>query len=770
MSSFGTIRFQTANKNLIECKIFALNDDVFDDSQALQLIEGRRYEYELPKSYRLKPQSGVIRPSRSTTNRGLIEPGIFVGLLKLTLLDKSGVELALTHVDVQSTKIDYQTEYQTMLGDITEYCTDLLVQLDSPVEQSYNPDDCNDEATLVQRLYFLKSLVGSDDFCDAVHRVISNPNTRWMEELRERPLASCSRLGRFEMRQVASARRRQHVPAGHSLQSLGSLPEVIEVRDKRDSVDTQENRFIKHALTVFSLTLEDILSKLESLQKKNESLRYPGLTEEVHSLLNYFEEVLSEGFFKEVERPQVLALSSSVLQNKEGYRQILRAWLQFDLAARLSWSGGEDVYGDDEYKGGKRDVATLYEYWGFFKLLDVVCHVFKLEKPATETFLEEGNHSLTMKLKQGKQLDIGGTFNKQGRALNIRFSFNRTFSGAKAYPHGGSWTKQMRPDYTLSLWPQGLKESKHDRGENEAEFQELISHIHFDAKYKVDFLKDAFGQSSDEEALNQEKKEQREGTYKRADLLKMHAYRDAIRRTAGAYILYPGTDDTKPMQGYHELLPGLGAFPLRPQGDDGTPAIQKFLGEVISHVSNRCSQYERKSYQTYHIHKDNSGPEVCEDIPETLEYHCEKEDKKKVERVAPASDQKPYVLVGYYQEKQEEWIQEHALYNIRDNECYSAQMAGAKYALLWNEDHGMQLHKIKSQAPRLVTKQELYEMKYPKPSAAQYYVYELDFENKVSIKLDEALIKKLERASKKPRCIALEDLLMGEVKAFNISS
>ena len=51
----------------------------------------------------------------------------------------------------------------------------------------------------------------------------------------------------------------------------------------------------------------------------------------------------------------------------------------------------------------------------------------------------------------------------------------------------------------------------------------------------------------------------------------MHAYRDAIRRTAGAYVLYPGNDgDDKRFEefdhrGFHEVLPGLGAFAIRPK-------------------------------------------------------------------------------------------------------------------------------------------------------------------------------------------------------------
>ncbi len=50
--------------------------------------------------------------------------------------------------------------------------------------------------------------------------------------------------------------------------------------------------------------------------------------------------------------------------------------------------------------------------------------------------------------------------------------------------------------------------------------------------------------------------------------LKMHAYRDAIRRTAGAYVLYPGDDQPKTKKGFHEIIPGLGAFAIRPSDID----------------------------------------------------------------------------------------------------------------------------------------------------------------------------------------------------------
>jgi predicted component of viral defense system (DUF524 family) len=140
---------------------------------------------------------------------------------------------------------------------------------------------------------------------------------------------------------------------------------------------------------------------------------------------------------------------------------------------------------------------------------------------------------LNLQLKQGKHTALKGVFNSLPlESLISGLSYNRSFGGKKNYPNSGSWTTTLRPDYTLSVWPVGITEA-------DAEKQELIVHIHFDAKYKVDNLIKYITDKSEQE-LDEEKTENRKGVYKNADLLKMHAYKDAIRRTGGAYILYPG--------------------------------------------------------------------------------------------------------------------------------------------------------------------------------------------------------------------------------------
>ena len=52
--------------------------------------------------------------------------------------------------------------------------------------------------------------------------------------------------------------------------------------------------------------------------------------------------------------------------------------------------------------------------------------------------------------------------------------------------------------------------------------------------------------------------------YKDGDIYKMHTYKDAILRSEGAYILYPG-DSSKVFRGVEdEKIPSVGAFPLTP--------------------------------------------------------------------------------------------------------------------------------------------------------------------------------------------------------------
>ena len=103
-------------------------------------------------------------------------------------------------------------------------------------------------------------------------------------------------------------------------------------------------------------------------------------------------------------------------------------------------------------------------------------------KGRIQTRSYETEDDINLDIKQGQMKMIHGQHKTHSRVLNVALYYNRTFGkvAEKDDPihKAGSWTMKMRPDYTLSLWPGYIREA-------EAEHQELVVHIHFDAKYRL---------------------------------------------------------------------------------------------------------------------------------------------------------------------------------------------------------------------------------------------------------------------------------------------
>ena len=496
---------------------------------------------------------------------------------------------------------------------------------------------------------------------------------------------------------------------------IGSVPRRLSVFYKRDTLDVVENRFVKFVLQSFSSFCSIIQ------QCKNAS---PRLINEAELTMNKLNGWLSRGFFLDISDLQTMSLNSPALQRKEGYREILQAWTMSKLAAQITWKGGDNVY-----QAGKRNVAALYEYWVFFKLLDIVKDTFQLEltEEDEKKLVKPDKDNINLELKQGHTIMIGGKFHEASRTLNVYLYYNRTFSTSDQLGKSGSWTTAMRPDYTLSIWPGNIKEA-------EAEEQDLIVHIHFDAKYKLNrillndrlpdethtFEDDDNDLSEEDLLMNREKRDEERGIYKRVDLLKMHAYKDAIRRTSGAYILYPGTEN-KRLKGFHEVLPGLGAFCLSPYSiEKDSKEIEHFLRDILEHMLNRASQRERISYHTYEIY--NSEPSVvCESMPEPYGIN---------RNLIP---EETYVLLGSFRDENHlKWILGNKLYNTRTDTGNGSvrlkqQISSAKYLLLHKDEKQIML-RLGDKGPRVMSKERLNAIDANssyKPSLPYYVVFDV---------------------------------------------
>ena len=707
----GVLRLVQADRKDNSIRILTSEEARQHGEEVIQLLEGHSYDFELLNARdNLRVQSSrVVKPSSIRPTIGRIDTGVETGMLQLVLEDaQSKLPMARGAVEVLSSKINYREDYRGMLSFIADECSELLFDIRASARMRLAPKFKSGEHNLQRQLEFLSAELNSRRFVAALQRVTAMPHQKLQTHWEEQGISRLRKGGRDLARQIGSASARVPIPtdcaAAQHMRLLGvetpSLPRVVSVRRQVESVDTPENRFVKYVLTHF----RDFLKGIESKLSRSVAEDRQRLVRTVHQLQEQLGASLSAAFFKGVSAPTILPLGSPVLQRKAGYRDILLAWIKFDLASELVWKGGDDVYG-----AGKRDMGALYEYWLFFQLLRLFRDKFELATPAARTLFEHTEGGLNLRLKVNEPLGIGGQCLRHARRLQVRFHYNLTHARSDSRSEPGSWTRRMRPDFTLSFWPDGYQLA-------EAEGQELAVHVHFDAKYRVENITELFGDG--DEDLGQEKAEQKRGNYKRVDLLKMHAYRDAIRRSEGAYILYPGalTGPTC-FQGFHEILPGLGAFALKPGANGEALGLQhfsRFVDEVVSHVCNRATAREQSSYHRFHVYRaDETGGGA------TVESPIPERDALENERPVPPAEHG--VLVGWCDdEKQLDWIRRKGLYNFRAGRREGSirlepAIAAARHLLL----HGPGsrawpgLWRIKKRGPRIFTAEELLRTGYP---------------------------------------------------------
>jgi predicted component of viral defense system (DUF524 family) len=749
----------------------------------VQLRESERYEYEVV------PANGAdlrLRCSLSSRRRslgsdggkpdaGLIETRSFCGTLLLELVEgevddaKSAVASAL--LDVRSLKLDYRTEYRGMLRRMSDEMAGLVADARSSVKAGFRStfEDRTDAGWLQIQLELLREILDSVDFSAALQRILSFPHERLStvndSVSTDRPI----RWTPSAVRQLVTGNPRREVPATHPLRTqlgLESVAERVLVPRKSRDLDTLENRFVKFALGEFRAFLTHAQGVFDSNSGWGASA---ALSRRLAAMV---EDWLGRSLFREVGEMRFAPLGSPVLQRKAGYREVLRWWLRFRTAAELSWEGGEELF-----YAGQRDVASLYEYWLFFELLGWFCQKCRGgNRPAVEELiegLEEGSPNLRLR----RRMELGpfvGTFVGQSRRLNARFAYNRRFEVTQDRHAAGSWTRRLHPDYTLTFWPEDLSEADGER-------QELLVHVHFDAKYRVEDIESLFGAEGADDADDEV-----EGNYKRQDLLKMHAYRDAIKRSQGAYVLYPGRANAAvKLKGFHEILPGLGAFGVAPDENgtaQGLESLEKFLDEVLAHLGNRTTAQERVSYHVAESYTLKEKPVQYGSL-----VLAERDEMSDTTRALPPSEH--HVVVAWYNSPEQlKWTLEKGIANVRLGDRPGTwhippEMASARHVLL--RTHGGKLaeglFRLTKPGYKVYSASDLKAKGYPGAAGGEIYaVFEVEpdaayagrkwdelgvtnqikaFESRRAYRQ----VNTLHRRSPDPRVLSMKDLLMAMI-------
>jgi hypothetical protein len=340
-----------------------------------------------------------------------------------------------------------------------------------------------------------------------------------------------------------------HLPLARMLR--GHLPARVDEPHAAITRDTPENRFIKAFL--------DQATGIVARMRRTVSAERPspfrdGLLHDCDRLEAALRPVAEHPLWDEVGRMVHLPAGSPVLQRRRGYRAVYGHFGRLRLATRLPLTDAalRDLL-------AAKDIAHLYELWCFYTLVATITSILgapvAAERPRADDF------------QVGVAWDLAVTWAGGARLLyNPRFSRSRPAERR-------SYSVPLRPDMALVV----------TSGPNAG------LHL-FDAKFRLDRLAATFTDAEQDDDDETTRMEERRGTFKRADLYKMHTYRDAIHDTRSVWILYPGTEshyfpDEQLATGGEQVarpLSGVGALPLAPD-ETGDGALARILGTLLGH-------------------------------------------------------------------------------------------------------------------------------------------------------------------------------------------
>jgi predicted component of viral defense system (DUF524 family) len=681
--------------------------DPDDGLEAVQLLEGHEYRYVVQDVARepiLLEPSEVFAQDDASGKTGRLRPRLATGRIEVALREGT-TTLGIGALEVRSRKLGYLDHYRWMLRDIADMAAEVIMERFAISEQRFAFDETRDARTLYQQFEFLQSLLSGSEFEAAIRQILTRPYVAW-EELEELRPPSRRVPGSSDVaRQVAKAGRR--LPWPKNALGIPTLPALFRVHRTETSVDNIPNRFVKFALTRWRdvvLLIERALEKEQVVQPVQRGLR------EVRAVADRLDVLVNEELFRSIGDLWTFPAGNQVLQKREGYRDVFKTHIQFEIASKLAWAGGEDVYG-----AGQRNVAALYEFWVFLQLAAVFSQLCDMPLDL-EQLIEMDADGLGISLRRGASSRLRGSVHRLGRTFHLELWFNKTF-GTRAGPESGAWTRPMRPDASLFI-----------DADNAPTFDPIW--LHFDAKYRIEALAEAIpmlplDEVSETTLIDEQAAAEDAGSAKYVDLLKMHSYRDAIRRSAGAYVLYPGSQDETCFS-YHEILPGLGAFGLRPTDTgaaDGTRSISDFAEDVLDHVASQLTQHERERFWRRESHQG--------------------EPTRARTKAAPFLRQPPAdttVLLGYVRSPAHlEWIRREHLYNIRADDRSGAVSAtsealAAELILLYGTEAASELWTVAG-APAVHTETEMRGLAYPNPRGRLYFCFPLGLELQLSLSL-----------------------------------
>lgn len=477
--------------------------------------------YELTDYY-IEFDTGVVEYGEShngvikwvTTNLAQVNFGNSIG--KFSLMGKP--------IKVTSKKISIE-KYEEMLMELTNSMAQLPFDFNKPTYEDITIDTSNTanityHAFLVLRCIILNPEVNFEGVFESIFKNPSRKNELkdiecnvWeAHDLNPKIIISMiSNPKNIEVIRDAPSLRNSSI--ARKLKGADDtlfFPMKVNQSKVINSVDTPENRFIKH----FLKCCHGMLYNFKELFACTKCFCKSEINNDIKGMIEVVEELLSNHFFNEIGEMTSLPFNSTVLQKRSGYKEVRCFYDLLQSSVRIP------IF-EEKLKLiiENKDVAELYEMWTYFEVIKIVESLTGIAPEKVE-LIEENDFKAYM------QKGIATTFKTDSKEIKIWY--NKTY-GCKS----GSYSLPLRPDVVVDI---------------EGELYIL------DAKFKL-------------VSLNLDEVEEEKGfTFKNGDIYKMHTYKDAIEGVRFAGILYPNPNSCTAdlfWENESEML-GVGAISLVP--------------------------------------------------------------------------------------------------------------------------------------------------------------------------------------------------------------
>jgi len=552
MDYHDVMEFNVEGVNVQEIKVYDINEQlmvdpvnlrpIFFENGVYQLVVWSKTGQELTFYHEhplLRQAVSAMEFGSQSVLMGNLQFQNEVGFTTFQILQEN-IKLLEVTLEIFPSKLDYKNDYKKLLEEVNDEIYNLAYHF---IRKTYLGASVKLEGNPSRAEFYRLISKHFRQFTQAIARIEHQPH-HTLQKTYEK--ARGDQLNKIDSTSRAYLRKRSNlfveVEKGSMINSKNLMPHEGLKAKKELTYDTLENRYVKWMMERLIHKLNDLL---ETVQKMNKFMVEPDpdLMGKISKMITQLQAKMKNHFWSRIGKLD-RSVMSLVLQMAPGYRDAFQIFLTVSKGLALQGK---------LYQMSVKDVATLYEYWTFLKLGQILGRKYTL---VSQDIIQVNREGLFVNLEANRMAK---------RVFKHPLTNEEIVLTYQKY-EGKLPTIPQKPDTMLSIEKKG---------------KDYTFNYIFDAKYRIDYA---------QEGSYYKNRYKTPGPME-DDINTMHRYRDSIvaenngpyERTAfGAYVLFPWFDEHS-YQNHHfyESINkvNIGGLPFLP---NATTLVEQFVERLIN--------------------------------------------------------------------------------------------------------------------------------------------------------------------------------------------